>query len=239
MITINKIKSMKGKEKIAMLTCYDYSTAKMMDSSGIDILLVGDSLSMVVYGNKSTRDVTMQDMIRHTSAVARGRNNALIVGDMPYRSFKDKRIAIRNAREFIKAGADAVKIEGGRKVIEIVKEIIHSGIPVMGHVGLLPQSAKRFSVMGKTEESAKKILEDAVLLEKAGCFSIVLESIPVNLAKKITESVKVPTIGIGAGKYCDGQVLVVNDMLGLFEDFKPKFVKRYAYLAPLIRGSCF
>ena len=224
--TIEKIKSMKGREKIAMLTGYDYFTSKMEDEAGIDIILIGDSLGMVILGYENTLSVTMEDMLRHTGAVARGTKKALIVADMPAGSFDDKETAALNAEALIRLGADAVKIENKP---EIAKFLVENDIPVMGHVGLTPQT-KEFKVQGKDEESAKEIMELAKQCEEAGCFSAVLEGIPRDLAKKITESTSMPTIGIGAGPDCDGQVLVSNDMLGLYDKLSPKFVKRYAEL---------
>ncbi|MFC2016505.1 3-methyl-2-oxobutanoate hydroxymethyltransferase [Chloroflexota bacterium] len=225
--TTSKIKSMKGKEKITMLTAYDYSTAKAMDDTGIDVILVGDSLGMVVLGYENTLSVTMDDMLRHTGAVVRGAKNALIVGDMPANSYNDNETALLNAKAFIKAGADNVKIENKPK---IAKFLVENKIDVMGHIGLTPQTVTDFKVQGKDEETANKLINLAKQLEEAGCYSIVLECVPMQLAKKITESVSIPTIGIGAGPYCDGQVLVSNDMLGLYDKFSPKFVKKYAEL---------
>src|SRR3989344_1722572 len=225
--TIQKIKSMKGKEKIAVLTAYDYSAAKAMDECGVDITLIGDSLGMVVLGYENTLSVTIDDMMRHTGAVARGTKNALIVADMPANSYNDKETAALNAEALVKSGADTVKIENEP---EIAKFLVENKIEVMGHIGLTPQTATNFKVQGKDEETANKLIKLAKELEEAGCYSLVLECIPTELAKKITKSVSIPTIGIGAGPYCDGQVLVSNDMLGLFTDFKPKFVKRYAEL---------
>jgi|SRR3989338_1646079 len=225
--TISKIKSMKGKDKIAMLTAYDYSAAKYMDSEGIDIILVGDSIGMVVLGYENTLSVTMEDMLRHTGAVARGAKNALIVGDMPANSYNDKKTALSNAEAFIKSGADTVKIENKP---EIAKFIVDNKIEVMGHIGLTPQTCTNFKVQGKDQETADKLIKLAKELEEAGCYSIVLECVPMQLAKKITESISIPTIGIGAGPYCDGQVLVVNDMLGIYDGFSPKFLKKYAEL---------
>lgn len=216
-------------ERIAMLTAYDYTTASIMDRCGIDVILVGDSLAMVFFGYDTTRKVTMEEMLHHTRAVANGVEKALIVGDMPYRSYETPKQAFENARRFLEAGADAVKVEG--RVIEVVRALVGEGIPVMGHIGLTPQTAERFAVQGRDEESARKLKEDALALQEAGCFSIVLECIPMGLAAEITSSLDIPTIGIGAGPHCDGQVLVCHDMLGLFEKFKPKFVKRYAELA--------
>ncbi|AJA49290.1 3-methyl-2-oxobutanoate hydroxymethyltransferase [Clostridium pasteurianum DSM 525 = ATCC 6013] len=220
-------------EKLAMLTAYDYSTAKIIDNSGIDGILVGDSLGMVCLGYKDTLSVTMEDMIHHTKAVARGTNNALLVSDMPFMSYQTSVYdAIKNAGRLIQEGnAEAVKLEGGASVQEQIKAIVKAQIPVMGHIGLTPQSVNifgGFKVQGKADEDAKKIIEDAKILEDSGVFSIVLEGIPSKLAEIITNSVSIPTIGIGAGKYCDGQILVYQDMISMFPDFKPKFVKSYA-----------
>ena len=224
--TTEKIKSMKGREKIAMLTGYDYFTSKMEDEAGIDIILIGDSLGMVILGYENTLSVTMEDMLRHTGAVVRGTKKALIVADMPAGSFDDKETAALNAEALIRSGADAVKIENEP---EIAKFLVENNIPVMGHVGLTPQT-KEFKVQGKDEESAKEIMKLAKECDKAGCFSVVLEGIPRDLAKKITESIAIPTIGIGAGPDCDGQVLVSSDMLGLYDKLSPKFAKRYGEL---------
>ncbi|MEA4950515.1 MAG: 3-methyl-2-oxobutanoate hydroxymethyltransferase [Petrimonas sp.] len=221
--------------KISMLTAYDYSMAKMVDTAGIDSVLIGDSLGMVFQGHESTLPVTVDEIIYHTKAVARGVKNALIVADMPFLSYHiSKEEAVRNAGRMIKeGGAEAVKIEGGALFTETIKAIVDAQIPVMGHIGLTPQSVNAFGgfkVQGRDEQSAKRLLEDAKLLEKAGVFAITLECIPDKLAQLITKSVSIPTIGIGAGKDCDGQVLVINDMLGMFSDFVPKFVKQYAKL---------
>lgn len=224
----DKIKRKKGKEKIVMLTAYDYQIAKILDHTDIDLILVGDSLGMVVQGHKDTKSVTMQDMIYHTKAVARGVSKTPIIGDMPINACNTVEDGLRNARKFLQAGAHGVKIEGNRP--KIINDLMDEGIPVMGHVGMLPQLAETYRVKGKTPEEAEKIFRDALDLEEIGVFSMVLECIPESLAKKITDNVKIPTIGIGAGKYCDGQVLVINDMLGMDESFKPKFVKRYAHL---------
>jgi len=223
--TIEKIKSMKGRENIAVLTAYDYPTAKAMDECGVDIILIGDSLGMVVLGYENTLSVTMDDMLRHTGAVARGTKNALIVADMPANSYNDKEMAALNAEALIKSGADTVKIENEP---EIAKFLVDNKIDVMGHIGLTPQTATDFKVQGKDKETADKLIRLAKELEKAGCYSVVLECIPSELAKRITKSISIPTIGIGAGPYCDGQVLVVNDILGLYDKFSPKFVKKYA-----------
>lgn len=225
--TISKIKSMKGSEKITMLTAYDYFTSKTEDKARIDIMLVGDSLGMVVLGYENTLNVTMNDMLRHTGAVSRGAKNALIVGDMPVNSYNDNVTALKNAKLFLEAGADNVKIENKP---EIAKFLVENKIDVMGHIGLTPQTVTDFKVQGKDEEAANKLINLAKQLEAAGCYSIVLECVPMQLAKKITETISIPTIGIGAGPYCDGQVLVSNDILGLYDKFSPKFVKRYADL---------
>ncbi|MBP7056603.1 MAG: 3-methyl-2-oxobutanoate hydroxymethyltransferase [Candidatus Omnitrophica bacterium] len=231
-----KISSLKEKKrsgvKITMLTAYDYSTARIVDEAGIDIILVGDSLGMVVLGYDSTVPVTMEDMIHHAKAVRRGTKNALLVGDMPFKSYHTKSDALRNANRFVKeAGCDAVKLEGGTEVLQVTSEIVRAGIPVMGHLGLTPQSATEFKVQGKDAASANKICTEAIELEKAGCFSVVLECIPDAVAKIITDRLTIPTIGIGAGPSCDGQVLVINDLVGLFDKFVPKFVKQYAKIS--------
>lgn len=231
--TIDKIKSMKGKEKISMLTAYDYPTATTMDGI-VDVILVGDSLGMVVLGYENTLSVTIQDMVRHTSAVSRGVKKCLIVGDLPAGTYDNSNDAIENSKKLLDSGADCVKIENQS---EIAAAIVKEGIEVMGHVGLTPQTVTDFKVQGKEEEVASKIIKEAKTLEEAGCFSIVIEGVPRDLGKKITDSLKIPTIGIGAGPECDGQVLVVSDMLGLFERFKPKFVKRYAQLAEDMRTA--
>lgn len=233
-ITIDKIKSMKGKEKIAVLTAYDYSTAKTMDESGIDIILIGDSLGMVVLGYENTLSVTMEDMMRHTGAAARGTKNALIVADMPFNSYTDKETAALNAEALIKSGADTVKIENEP---EIARFLVENKIDVMGHIGLTPQTVAGFKVQGKDKEAADRLIRLAKELEKAGCYSIVLECVPAELAEEITESISIPTIGIGAGKYCDGQVLVSNDIVGLYDRLAPKFVRRYAELGKEIKKA--
>ena len=221
--------------KISMLTAYDYSMAKIVDVAGIDSVLVGDSLGMVFQGNESTLPVTLDEIIYHTKAVVRGVKNALVVADMPFLSYHvSKEEAVRNAGRMIKeGGAEAVKMEGGTLFSETIKAVVDAQIPVMGHIGLTPQSVNAFGgfkVQGKDEQSAKRIWEDAKLLEEAGVFAITLECIPDKLAQLITKSLRIPTIGIGAGKSCDGQVLVINDMLGMFSDFVPRFVKQYAKL---------
>jgi len=224
MKSFQDIKSMKSRQKIAMLTAYDFPTARLMDGI-VDIILVGDSLGMVVLGYENTTKVTMDDMLRATGAVARGAKNTLIVGDMPFGTYDNEESALKNARLFMEAGAHAVKIE---KKSEIAQFLAKNGIEVMGHIGLTPQTITNFKVQGKDRESADKILDEAIALDKSGCFSLVLECIPLSLAKTITEKILIPTIGIGAGIHCDGQVLVTNDILGLYGDFKPKFLKRYA-----------
>ena len=229
-----RIRRKKGKEKIVMLTAYDYQIAKILDGTDIDLILVGDSLGMVVQGYSNTKSVTLKDMIYHTKSVARGAKRKPIIGDMPINSCNTKEDGLRNAEQFLEAGAHGVKIEGNAP--EVVKALIDAEIPVMGHVGMLPQRAETYRVKGKKPEEAEEIFLDALNLDKMGVFSIVLECIPESLAKKIAENVKAPTIGIGAGKYCDGQVLVINDMLGLDECFKPKFVKRYAHLSEVIKN---
>ncbi|MFH1784079.1 MAG: 3-methyl-2-oxobutanoate hydroxymethyltransferase [bacterium] len=242
-ITTTSLLKMKQEgSKIAMLTCYDYQTSVIMNEAGIDVLLVGDSLGMVILGYENTLPVTMDEMIHHTKAVKRGNSRALIIADMPYLSYQlKKRDAVKNAGRFIKeGGAEAVKVEGGKEMVKMIKAILNAGIPVMGHIGLMPQAVNKtggYKVQGRLEADSKKLLEDAKALEKAGVFSIVLESIPKDLARKITESVSVPTISCGAGKYCDGQVLVVNDMLGLYKKLTPKFVKQYADLYSVMKKA--
>ena len=222
-----------------MLTAYDYPTALLEDRVGIDIILVGDSVGMTVLGYANTVPVTMDEMIHHTKAVARGAKDALILGDMPFMSYNtSERDAILNAGRFMKeGGADAVKLEGGASVKDIVRAIVKAGIPVMGHIGLTPQTMSMlggFKVQGKDAEAAQKIIDDALALEEAGAFSVLLEAVPAPIAKKVTERLTVPTIGIGAGVHCDGQVLVVHDLLGLFDRFTPKFAKRYVNLSELM-----
>lgn len=229
------INKKKQGQKITMLTAYDYPFARLVDEAGIDMILVGDSLSMVVQGNDTTLPVTMEEMIYHTKIVVRATKKAMVVADMPFMSYQvSVQEAVRNAGRFIKeAGAHAVKLEGGREILSHVKAITEAEIPVIGHLGLTPQAVLRmggYRLQGKTAEQAKRIKEDALLLQEAGAVAIVLEVIPKELAKEITESIDIPTIGIGAGPHCDGQVLVIHDLLGLFEKFTPKFVKQYANL---------
>ncbi len=221
------------REPITMLTAYDYPTAMAMDQAGVDSILVGDSLAMVVLGYDNTLPVTMEEMLHHCRAVSRGAKTALLVGDMPFMSYQvSVEEATRNAGRFLQQGnMDAVKLEGGRERAEAIRSITGAGIPVMGHLGLTPQSVHQlggFRAQGKTAIAAKRLLEDAVILEEAGCFSIVLESVPARLADLISKRTSIPTIGIGAGAGCDGQVLVTHDLLGLFDRFTPKFVKKYA-----------
>jgi len=220
-------------EPITMLTAYDYATALAIDRAGIDLILVGDSLGMVVLGYTTTLPVTMDEMLHHCRAVARGAQNTFLVGDMPFMSYQvSPAEALRNAGRFLQeANMDAVKLEGGHAVAETVARIVGAGIPVMGHLGLTPQSVHQlggFRAQGRTAQAAKQIIDDALKLEQAGCFSIVLEAVPARVAELISKRLTIPTIGIGAGNGCDGQVLVTHDLLGLFDRFTPKFVKRYA-----------
>ena len=222
-------------EVITMLTAYDYPTAMAMDKAGVDAILVGDSLAMVVLGYENTLPVTMEEMLHHSRAVARGAKSALLVGDMPFMSYQvSVEEATRNAGRFLQQGGmDAVKLEGGRERADAVRAITGAGIPVMGHLGLTPQSINQlggFRAQGKTASAAKRLLEDAQILEEAGAFSLVLESVPARLGEYISKHISIPTIGIGAGAGCDGQVLVTHDLLGLFERFTPKFVRQYANL---------
>lgn len=234
-MSLDSLRGRKGKEKIIMLTAYDYQIAKILDEEAIDLILVGDSLGMVFQGRQGTKGVSMRDMIYHTRAVARGVRETPIVADMPYKSDSTAEGAVRNARRLLGAGAQGVKVEGDKS--DVIKALIKNGIPVMGHIGLLPQTAPAYRVKGKLPEEAKKILEDALHLDEIGVFSMVLESMPESLAKEITAAVSTPTIGIGAGKHCDGQVLVINDMLGLDPTFSPKYLKRYANLNQTIRNA--
>ncbi len=242
-ITINQIKEMKKTgEKVSVLTAYDYSTARIIDEVGIPIILVGDSLGMVVLGYESTIPVTMEDMLHHTKAVVRGSKKSMVIGDMPFMSYHiSDEDALRNAARFIQeGGAQAVKLEGGINVADKARHIIQCGIPVMGHIGLTPQSIHQlggFKIQGKTTQAALKLLADAQALEDAGVFAIVLETVPAPLATLITQRLSVPTIGIGAGAGCDGQVQVINDILGSFTDFVPKHAKQYAKLADIIRHA--
>lgn len=223
---------MKGREKIVSLTAYDYPTALILDKAGIDIVLVGDSAANVFAGEKTTLPISMDEMLYHTRVVCRAVANALVIADMPFLSYQtSENDAVYNAGKFLKVGACGVKLEGGKPVLSVVKRLVDLGMPVMGHLGLTPQSIHQFGgykLQGTSDVEGKRMLESALELEAAGAFALVLEKIPVGLAKKITEQISVPTIGIGAGPHCDGQVLVLHDILGLFEGFKPKFVKQYA-----------
>ena len=229
-----RLKKKRG-ETITMLTAYDYPTALAVDLAGIDSILVGDSLGMVVLGYENTLPVTMEDMLHHCKAVARGANYALLIGDMPFMSYQvSVEQAVANAGRFLQeAGMDAVKLEGGVERADAVRQIVAAGIPVMGHLGLTPQSVHQLGgwrSQGRTASAAKRLLDDALALEDAGAFSLVLESVPTRLAELISQSLTIPTVGIGAGPHCDGQVLVTHDVLGLFDRFTPKFVKQYASL---------
>jgi len=238
-VTVKDILSLKNKRKITMLTAYDYPLASLIDKAGIDIILVGDSVANVVLGLESTTQVGMTEMIHHAKAVTRAVKCALVIGDMPYESYQiDPNDSVKNARRFIdEAKCDAVKLEWFAQCLAVTEKIIKAGIPVMGHIGLTPQTADKlggFKVQGKDAEAAKRLIAQAIGLEKLGCFSIVLECVPDKIARIITEKLKIPTIGIGAGPDCDGQVLVTHDLLGLFQRFTPKFVKKYINLSPLI-----
>ncbi|HBU69541.1 MAG TPA: 3-methyl-2-oxobutanoate hydroxymethyltransferase [Elusimicrobia bacterium] len=237
-ITVLSFKEMKKRgEKITLLTCYDYSTARLLNEAGIDAVLVGDSLGMVKLGYENTLPVTIDDMVYHTKSVKRGNSTALLIADMPFMSYElSVREAISNAGRLLKeGGAEAVKVEGGKEMSSVIKALTDAKIPVMGHIGLTPQAVNKFGgyrVQGKNSRDASKLIADAKSLEKAGVFAIVLECIPSKLAARITRAVSVPTIGIGAGVFCGGQVLVTDDMLGLYSEIKPKFVKSYSNLRP-------
>ena len=238
--TTRKLREMKKRgEKIAMITAYDFPTARMVDSAGVDVILVGDSLGMVVLGYDSTIPVTMEDMLHHTKAVVRGCERALVVADMPFMSYQvSSAEALRNAGRLLQeGGAQAVKLEGGEEVAETVARIVQAGIPVMGHVGLTPQSVHQlggFRVVGKSKKTAQRLLAGAAALEQAGVFSTVIEGVPAPLARIITERSKVPTIGIGAGVFCDGQVQVFHDIFGVYTEFLPKHAKRYLNLSDIL-----
>ena len=225
-----------------MLTAYDYQTARLLDASGIDCILVGDSAAMVFSGHETTLPITVDELLYHVKAVNRGRKRALLIADLPFLSYHvSAEDTIRNAGRMLKeGGANAVKLEGGKDIAPLVKQLTGIGIPVMGHVGMTPQSVNQFGgfkLQGKNEAAAVRIAEEAISLEEAGCFALVLEKIPAEVAKNISEALTIPTIGIGAGQHCDGQVLVVNDMLGQTEDFSPRFLKRYANLADTMKGA--
>jgi 3-methyl-2-oxobutanoate hydroxymethyltransferase len=229
------LKKKTEQKKITMLTAYDYPFAKIIDEAGIDAIIVGDSVAMVVQGLENTLPVTMDEMIYHTKIVSRAVKNAMVIGDLPFMSYQiSLEEAVRNAGRFLKeAGASGVKIEGGAEIAEHIKAMTKADIPVMAHIGLTPQSIHRmggYKIQGRTEGSAKRLIEEAQIAEDAGAFSVLLEAIPMGLAQQITKELKIPTIGIGAGPYCDGQVLVLHDVIGLFERFLPKFAKRYISL---------
>jgi 3-methyl-2-oxobutanoate hydroxymethyltransferase len=241
-VTVPLLVSSKGVDKIAMMTAYDAPTAALLDEAGLDVLLVGDSLAMTVYGEANTLSASMETMLRHAKAVSRSCRRALVVGDMPFLSYQtDAREAVTNAGRFLsEAGCAAVKVEGGRRILPAVEAILAADIPVMGHVGLTPQSVHKlggFKVQGRDSGAAHEIREDAKALAEAGCFAIVLECVPAGLAAEITAEVPVPTIGIGAGPHCDGQVLVFHDVVGLTRDLRPRFVRRYADLSGAIRDA--
>ena len=233
-VTSHVLQEMKGSgEKIAMLTAYDYSLARLVDGAGVDVILVGDSASNVMAGNDTTVPITLDHMIYHAQCVVKAVDRALVVVDMPFGSYQgDSKLALKSAIRIMKeSGGHAVKIEGGKEIVDSIKRILTAGIPVMGHLGLTPQSIYKFgtySVRAKEEEEAEKLMEDAIALQDAGCFSIVFEKIPADLAKRVSETLDIPTIGIGAGADCDGQVLVLHDMLGITKDFSPRFLRRYA-----------
>jgi 3-methyl-2-oxobutanoate hydroxymethyltransferase len=242
-VTVQTLAKMKAEHrKISMLTAYDASFARLVDQAGVDIILVGDSLGMVVQGGGNTLPVTMDEMIYHCRSVVRGTERAQVVGDMPFMSYQASiEDGIRNAGRLVKeGGVEAVKLEGGADYAELAARLVKIGIPVMGHIGLTPQSLHAmggFKVQGRSQAQAKRLLDDARALEQAGCYAIVLEGMPLELAQEITEGISIPTIGIGAGVHCDGQVLVIYDLLGMNEEFRPKFVKRYDNLAVRIRTA--
>ncbi len=240
--TAPKIKALKGEQKVTSLTAYDTLSARYADEAGVPLILVGDSLAMTVLGYETTLPVTMDEMVHHTAAVSRGVQNGLVVADMPFMSYQGTtEHAMENAGRFIKeAGADAVKIEGGAMRVGLVEKLVANGIPVLGHIGLTPQSVKEiggFKMQGKTDEAAQKLLADAAALEQAGAFAMVLECVPPELAQKITTSITIPTIGIGAGPHCDGQILVFTDVLGMGQGHVPGFVKKFADLKPQIQQA--
>jgi 3-methyl-2-oxobutanoate hydroxymethyltransferase len=241
-LSIPLLVAAKGRERIAMMTAYDAPTAALLDAAGVDVLLVGDSVEMAIYGEPNTLTATMDSMVRHTRAVARATKRAVVVGDMPFLSYQaEPARAVENAGRFLAdGGAAAVKLEGGRRILPAVEAILAADIPVMGHVGLTPQSYRKFGgfkVQGREADSARQIRDDAQALVQAGCFAIVLECVPDSLAAEITQEIAVPTLGIGAGAACDGQVLVFHDVVGLTRDLRPKFVRRYADLASIIEGA--
>lgn len=242
-ITTNTLQKMKSNgEKISMITAYDFSFARIFDAAGIDVILVGDSASNVMAGHETTLPITLDQMIYHAQSVLRGIHRCLVVVDLPFGTYQSNSdIALASAIRIMKeTGAHAIKLEGGEEAIESIKRIVHAGIPVMGHLGLTPQSIYKFgtyTVRAKEEEEANKLKKDALLLQEAGCFATVLEKIPATLAKEVSESLHIPTIGIGAGNYCDGQVLVMHDMLGINTEFKPRFLRQYLNLHEQITGA--
>lgn len=242
-ITVPQIVAMKAKgDKIAMVTAYDYSFAKLIDGAGVEVILVGDSLGMVVQGRKNTLGVTLDHMVYHCHCVAKGAERAHVVGDLPFLSYQaSKEDAIRSSGELLKKGhADSVKLEGGEEIAETVRAVVDLGIPVMGHVGLMPQRIQQmggYKIQGRGKDAAKKVMRDAKAVAEAGAYALVLEGITLELAKEITAEVSIPTIGIGSGPHCDGQVLVCYDLLGVFQDFSPKFVKHYADLKQVVGAA--
>ena len=241
-VTVPDLLAAKGRERIAMMTAYDAPAAALLDAAGLDVLLVGDSVEMTVYGRANTLSATMDTMVRHAAAVSRAAKRALVVGDMPFLSYQaDPSEAVSNAGRFLsEAGCAAVKVEGGRRILPAVEAILAADIPVMGHVGLTPQSYRKlggFKVQGRERGAARQIVEDAAALADAGCFAVVLEAVPADLAAEITRSIPVPTIGIGAGASCDGQVLVFHDVMGLSRGIAPRFVRRYADLSSAIEAA--
>jgi len=242
-LTVQNLRELKQKrEPLTMVTAYDATFARLLDQAGVEMLLVGDSLGMVVQGHASTLPVTMEHMVYHTQAVVRGSQRALVVADMPFMAYQPSvELAMKNAgRLLAQGGATAVKVEGGERVVPAVRAMVAAGVPVMGHLGLTPQSVNvlgGFRVQGRSDKAAARLIEDALMLEDAGCFGIVLETIPAELARQVTERISIPTIGIGAGVHCDGQVLVCYDMLGLFEQLAPKFVKKFADLGGAVREA--
>lgn len=238
--SVLEIKRKKG-ERLVMVTAYDHPSARLAAEAGVDMILVGDSLGMVVLGYDSTVPVTVEDMVHHTKAARRGAPDTFLVTDLPYLAYTDARQALENAARLMKgAGADSVKLEGGAEVVSVVEALVRAGVPVLGHVGLTPQTASAlggFKLQGKDLDSARRILADALALERAGCWGVVLELVPAALARVITERIGIPTIGIGAGAHCDGQVLVFHDMVGLYTGFTPKFAKRYAQAGTAIKEA--
>ena len=238
--TVFELKHSKG-GRLVMLTAYDFPGARLAAEGGVDVILVGDSLGMVVLGYDTTVPVTMDDMLHHTKAARRGAPDTFLVGDLPFMSYATREQALANAARLMKeAGADSVKLEGGIDAVPVIEALVRAGVPVLGHIGLTPQTASAlggYKLQGRDEAGARRLLEEASALERAGCWGIVLEMVPAPLARAITESITIPTIGIGAGPHCDGQVLVFHDMVGLFSGFTPKFAKRYAEAGTLIRDA--